>query len=86
MTRLDGAYAVCVSSSISDDPVRWLFVDEADADDFAAAINEGRQYPEAWVSFEPIAENLYDRGLRSAFPETIESALRHRREENTARR
>ena len=79
MSRLNGVYAVCVSSAISDDPVRWLFVDEADADDFAAAINEGREYPEAWVSFEPIARTLHDDDLRSAFPETVEAALKRRR-------
>jgi hypothetical protein len=78
MSRLNGVYAVCVSSSISEDPVRWLFVDEADADDFARAINDGRDYPEAWVSFEPIASNLHDRDLRSAFPETVEIALKLR--------
>lgn len=39
MRQLNGVYAVCVGGSISEDPVRWLFVDEADADDFAAAIN-----------------------------------------------
>lgn len=60
---------------ISDDPVRWLFADEADADDFAAAINEGRKYPEAWVSFEPIAWSLHDHDLGSAFPETAQFAL-----------
>jgi hypothetical protein len=84
MTRLNGAYAVCVSSSISEDPVRWLFVDEVDADDFAAAINAGRKYPEAWVRFEPIALSLHDRDLRAAFPETVEAVLRRRKEESMA--
>jgi hypothetical protein len=61
MSRFNGAYPVCVGSSISDDPVRWLFVDEGDADDFPAAINERREYPEAWASFEPIAWSRHDR-------------------------
>lgn len=78
MNGLNGVYAVCVSSSISDDPVRWLFVDEADADDFAAAINEGREYPEAWVSFEPIASSLQDEDLYSAFSKTVDTALKRR--------
>lgn len=63
---LDGICAVRVTSSTSDDPVRRLLADEAGADDFAAEINDGREYPEAWVSFEPIAMNLHDRDLRSA--------------------
>lgn len=45
MSRFSGAYAVCVSGSISGDPLRWLFVDEADADDFAGAIHEGSEHP-----------------------------------------
>jgi hypothetical protein len=78
MRQLNGVYAVCVGSSISEDAVRWLFVAEADADDFAAAINEGREYPEAWVSFEPIAWSLHDKDVCSAFPETVEKALQRR--------
>lgn len=66
--------------------MRRLFVDEADADDLAAVINEGRDYPEAWVSFEPIAWSLHHQDLRSAFPETVEFPLRRQAKEKMASR
>jgi hypothetical protein len=75
-TALSGVYAVTVSPSISDDPVRWLFVDEGDADLFAAAINGDSEFPEATVSYEPIAFSLDDEHLRETFPEETTEARR----------
>ena len=75
MTGLAGVYAVTVSPSVADDPIRWLFVHESDADQFAAAINGDSQFPEASVSYEPIALSLHDPHLRECFPEETEEAL-----------
>jgi hypothetical protein len=83
MTTLTGVYAVTVPPSVSDDPIRWLFADEADADAFAQAINGERNHlflrdselPEAVVSYEPIATSLHDPHLREAYPEETETAL-----------
>lgn len=69
--RLTGVYAVLVGPSICEEPIRWLFVDEIDADAFAAAIGD-----EAWVSWEPISESLDDPGLFDAFPCEIRAARR----------
>lgn len=64
-----GVYVVLVGPDVSDDPVRWCFVDEGDADAFADASGE-----RAWVSFEPVARSLDDPDLAEAFPELVEAA------------
>lgn len=67
---LSGVYVVQVGSDISNDPVRWCFVEETDADDFAKALDES-----AWVTFEPISASLDDPSLAAAFPEAVAAAM-----------
>ena len=78
--RLTGVYAVTVGPDISDDPIRWLFTNEIDADTFAEAINKGREFKEACVTFEPIAYSLDERHLALCFPDETKRARKLARE------
>jgi hypothetical protein len=73
---LDGVYAVSVSNLVADDPVRWLFISEDDADMFCAAINGDSEFPEATVTYEPIAYSLADPDLAACYPDETREANR----------
>lgn len=79
---LEGVYAVTVSPNMSDDPIRWLFTDQGDADLFAAAINGDAELKDAIVSYEPIAGSLDDPHLNECYPEETEEARRLYRKHN----
>jgi len=74
---LEAVYAVTVSPNMSDDPIRWLFKDEWDADAFAEAINgPDNPLPDATVTYEPIAYTLDNEHLHETYPEETEEARR----------
>jgi hypothetical protein len=55
MSDLNGVYVVLVPPDVSDEPVRWCFVNQSDADLWAEAHGSG-----AYVSWEPVSWSLED--------------------------
>jgi hypothetical protein len=51
----NGVYAVTVGPDISDDPIRLLFLEEADADRYVAEVE-----PTGRVTYEPIVTDWAD--------------------------
>ena len=69
MGKPSGVYAVTVGPDISEEPVRWLFESEHDADLFVKHVE-----PEGVVTFEPIAYSWAEPEVRE-YAEALQGDL-----------